>query len=345
MSILSGVTDFFGLDIGSTSIRLVQLQGQGPVKNLVKYGFAPLVGSSSTLDSKSNILITDTIKKLISKSQITTNNVAVGLPSQKVFTTVVEVDKLTQKEMSKSIQYQIGSFIPTSIDDSKVDWSIIGDSSSNPNKVDLLLSSVLNSVSQDRLDMLKSIGLNVIALEPDNLALTRALLDPANTKPQLVFDLGSVNSDLVISMNNAAMLTRSINYGLETLIRSAMQDLNVKRDQAQEVIFKFGLIKAKAQGQVYEAIINPVNALLAEIDMSIKFFENKYPSIKLDKIVVAGSAAIIPEFPLILANHTGINVEIGNAWRNVMYDLSRQNELLAISDYFGVAVGLAERFE
>jgi type IV pilus assembly protein PilM len=345
MSILSGVTDFFGLDIGSTSIRLVQLQGQGPVKNLVKYGFAPLDEATSTVDSKSNILITNTLKQLISKSQITTKNVAVGLPSQKVFTTVVEVDKLVQKEMSKSIQYQIGSFIPTAVDDSKVDWSIIGDSATSPNKADLLISSVLNSVSQDRLDMLESIGLNVIALEPDNLALTRAVLDPTNTKPQMVFDLGSVNSDLVISMNNAAMLTRSINYGIESLIRAAMQELNVKKEQAQEVVFKFGLNKNKAQGQVYEAIINPVNALLAEIDLSIKFFVNKYPNIKLDKIIVAGSAAIIPEFPLVLANHTGINVEIGNAWRNVLFDVSRQNELLAISDYFGVAVGLAERSE
>ena len=141
------------------------------------------------------------------------------------------------------------------------------------------------------------------------------------------------------------MLTRSINYGIESLIRAAMQDLNVQSEQAEEVIFKFGLNQSKAQGQVYQAIINPVNALLAEIDLSIKFFTNKYPNIKLDKIIVAGSAAIIPDFPLVLANHTGINVEIGNAWRNVSFDAKKQNELVAISDYFGVAVGLAERKE
>jgi type IV pilus assembly protein PilM len=344
MSILHGLTDFFGLDIGTSSIRLVQLGGNGPIKSLVKYGFAPIDTTALSVDSKSNIIITNTLKQLISKSSITTTNVAVGIPSQKVFTTVVEVDKLTRKEMAKSIQFQIASFIPTPVDESKVDWSIIGDSPTNPNKVRLLISSVLNSVAKERLEILGSIGLNVIALEPDNLALTRALLDPNNTNPQMVFDLGRYNSDLVISMNNAAMLTRSINYGSETLIRSATQDLNIKREQAEEVIFKFGLNKARAQGQVYQAIINPVTSLLAEIDLSIKFFTDKY-SIKLEKIIVAGSAAIIPDFPLVVANHTGINVEIGNAWRNVSFDLKRHNELLAISDYFGVAVGLAERAE
>ena len=53
MSILSGITDFFGLDIGSSSIRLVQLQGNGPVKNLVKYGFAPIDEKTSSVDSTS----------------------------------------------------------------------------------------------------------------------------------------------------------------------------------------------------------------------------------------------------------------------------------------------------
>jgi hypothetical protein len=52
---------------------------------------------------------------------------------------------------------------------------------------------------------------------------------------------------------------------------------------------------------------------------------------------------VIPEFPLYLANHFAINVEIGNAWRNISFNSDRQNELLAISNQFGVAAGLAER--
>jgi Tfp pilus assembly PilM family ATPase len=124
-----------------------------------------------------------------------------------------------------------------------------------------------------------------------------------------------------------------------------MQDLNIKREQAQEIVFKFGLDKTKVNGQVYQALINPATSLLTEIDKSIKFFAGKYPNDKLNKIVVTGAASIIPEFPLFLANHTGINVEIGNAWRNISFDVNKQNELLAVSNYFGVAAGLAERIE
>lgn len=346
MSILSGISEFFGLDIGTTSIRLVELKGQGPVKSLVKYAYAPIDRDTSQSDSKvKNATTLNALRSLIASAGVTTTNVVVGIPSQKVFTTVVEVDKLNPDELTKSIQYQIPSFIPTPVEESKVDWAVIGDSPNNPAKVELLLSSVLNSVPQDTLDMLKSIGLNVIGFEPDNLALTRALLDPNNTNPQMVFDLGNYNSDLVISMNNSAMLTRSISFGTDALIRSATQDLNIKKEQAEEVIFKFGLDKSKVHAQVFQSILTPINSLLGEIDKSIAFFANKYPNIKLDKIIVTGAASTIPDFPLFLANHTGINVEIGNAWRNVLFDAKRQDELLEVSNYFGVATGLAERIE
>jgi hypothetical protein len=53
----------------------------------------------------------------------------------------------------------------------------------------------------------------------------------------------------------------------------------------------------------------------------------------------------LPEFPLYLANKFGVEVEIGNAWRNVAFAPERQNELLAVSNHFGVAAGLAERVE
>ena len=345
MSILSGISEFFGLDIGTTSIRLVELKGQGPVKSLVKYAYAPIDRDTSQSDSKvKNATTLNALRSLIASAGVTTTNVVVGIPSQKVFTTVVEVDKLNPDELTKSIQYQIPSFIPTPVEESKVDWAVIGDSPNNPAKVELLLSSVLNSVPQDTLDMLKSIGLNVIGFEPDNLALTRALLDPNNTNPQMVFDLGNYNSDLVISMNNSAMLTRSISFGTDALIRST-QDLNIKKEQAEEVIFKFGLDKSNVHAQVFQSILTPINSLLGEIDKSIAFFANKYPNIKLDKIIVTGAASTIPDFPLFLANHTGINVEIGNAWRNVLFDAKRQDELLEVSNYFGVATGLAERIE
>jgi type IV pilus assembly protein PilM len=180
------------------------------------------------------------------------------------------------------------------------------------------------------------------------LALTRALTSqeiPGDTIPVMVVDIGSRTTDMVISMGGAPRLVRSLPTGTDAIIRSALQNLNIDEKQAQQFIFKFGLSKDKLEGQIYNAIIGTVDLLVTDIDKSIKFFQARYPTLKLDRLIVTGGASVLPEFPLYLANKFGINVEIGNAWRNVAFPADRQNELLALSNHFSVAAGLAERQE
>ncbi len=346
MSILSGVSSFFGLDIGTTGIRIVELRGSGPTRSLVKYAYVPIDVKMSQSDSKADQQkLAQVLSNLISEARLSTRNVAVGLPSSKVFTTVTDFDRIPQGEMGKAIQYQAESLIPTPPAESKIDWAVIGDSPKDKTKVEILLSSVSNGYIEQRLDMIESIGLNVIAFEPDNTALPRALVPTGTTAPQLIIDMGQLSTDLVITMADAPRLTRSIPTGVEAVIRSATQNLNIDDKQAQQFVYKFGVSKDKLEGQVYQAIIGTIDLLVSEIDKSVKFFQTRYPEVPIERMIVTGGASTIPEFPLYLANKFGVNVEIGNAWRNVAFAADRQNELLAVSNQFGVAVGLAERNE
>jgi type IV pilus assembly protein PilM len=346
MSLITGVSDFFGLDLGTTAIRLVQLHGTGPSRQLIKYAHTPVDPNIAASDANADQQkLVQVLKDLISQSHIATRNVAVGIPSQKVFTTVVDIDRLSPAELAKSIRFQADSIIPTPLAESKIDWAVIGDSPKDKTKVEVLLTSVSNDFVEKRLDILESIGLNVIALEPDNLALARAMVAPTTQTPQMVIDVGHKSSDLVITMNDAPRLTRSIPTGTEAIIRSAMQNLSIEEKQAEQFVFKFGLSKDKLEGQVHQAIISTVDLLVSEIEKSIKFFQTRYPANKLERIIVTGGASTLPEFPTYLANKFGVSVEIGNAWRNTTFPPDRQNELMALSNNFGVAVGLAERQE
>lgn len=346
MSLLSGVSEFFGLDIGATAVRLVELRGGGPQKTLVKYGYVAIDPKLAVSDAKADQQkLAQIVMELVEKSRITTRNVAVGIPSLRVFTTIADVDKLPLAELSKSIKYQADSLIPTPVAESKIDWALIGDSPKEAGKSEILLSSIPNNYIEQRLDILESIGLNVIAFEPDNLALVRALVPASATGAQMIVDIGRRSTDIVITMNGAPRLTRAIPTGVEGLVKAAMQNLNVDEKQAEQFVFKFGVGKDKLEGQVYQAIIGTVDVLTNEIDKSVKFFQGRYPQTNLERLIVSGSAAVLPEFPLYVANRFGLNVEIGNAWRNVAFASDRQNELASLSNQFGVAVGLAERVE
>jgi type IV pilus assembly protein PilM len=346
MGLLSGVSEFFGLDVGTSAIRAVQVTNNPRTKQLMRYAMGPVDSKIMLSDAKADQLkVAEQLRKLLSEAQITTKNVAVGIPSSKVFTTVVDIERLPTPELAKTIRYQADSLIPTPLAESKIDWALIGDSPQDPNKVEILLSSVPNNFIEPRLDLLESIGLNVVAFEPDNLALVRAIVPRDATAPQMVIDIGSKSTDLVITMGGIPRLTRAIPTGSEAIVRSAQQSLNIDDKQAQEFVFKFGLSQQKLEGQVYQAIVGTVDLLMTDIDKSIKFFNTRYNNTKIERIIMTGGASSLPEFPLYIANKFGLNVEIGNAWRNVEYGLERQNELMALSNHFGVAVGLAERDE
>lgn len=344
MNILSGVSEFFGLDIGTNAIRVVELKDNGGVKSLVRYAFAPIDSKLTSSDSaQDQQKVAQTIRELISQAKITTKNVAAGIPAQRVFTSVVDIERLNNDELGKTIKFQADSLIPTPLSESKMEWALIGDSPVDKTKVEVLLSSVSNEYIEKRLDMLEAIGLNVIAFEPDTLALTRSVLAPDVSGARMVLDIGAKSTDLVITINGIPRLTRTISTGSDAIIKAAMQNLNIDEAQAQQFVYKFGLSSEKLEGQILNSISGTIEIIVGEIEKSIRFFQTRYSSSKIEQLIVTGGASVIPEFPLFLANKFSLNVEIGNAWRNVAFPRDRQNELLGIANQFGVAVGLAER--
>jgi type IV pilus assembly protein PilM len=123
MSALSGVTDFFGLDIGTSAIRMVQLRGNKRIKTLVKYAYVPVDSKIALSDAKADQQkLVQVIRELLGQARVNTRNVAVGIPSSKVFTTVVDIDRLPPNELAKTIAYQADSLIPTPLAESKLDW-------------------------------------------------------------------------------------------------------------------------------------------------------------------------------------------------------------------------------
>jgi len=196
---------------------------------------------------------------------------------------------------------------------------------------------------ESRLGLVEAGGFNVVAMEADNMALARSVVAPDSVNPQLILDIGSATTDIVIVKDSLPHIVRSIPIGSQNIVRGASQLLGVDTAQAQQFVYKFGLSRDKLEGKVYNAIIGVIDSLVAEIEKSIKFFDGRYAAAKLDRIIVTGGASTLPELPLYIANKFAINVEIGNAWRNVNVPGGSQNEVLAIASHFAVAVGLAER--
>ena len=101
--------------------------------------------------------------------------------------------------------------------------------------------------------MLENIGLNVVATEPDSIAMLRAIFTEGTSGAAMVFDMGYNASDLVVTKDGSPRLVRSVPIGLQALIKSAMINLNIEYNQAEQVILKFGMAQDRVEGQVIHA--------------------------------------------------------------------------------------------
>lgn len=344
-SIFNVVGDFFALDIGSSAIRVVQLRGSGSNHSLVKYGAAPIdvkvALSDAPADQKK---VSELIAALVSETGITTRNIVVGLPSNKTFVTIVDLPKMSPQELKSTIKYQADQYIPMSADEAKIDSVILGDSPTDPAKMEVLLASVTNKFSEQRMEMLEAIGLDVIALEPDSLALARALTPANASNAQMIVDMGEYATDIIITLGGAPRLVRSIPTGGQSLLKAAMQNLNIDENQARQFVYKFGLDQTKLEGQIQRALASTVEVVAGEVQKSIKFFNGRYQNTSLSGIVTSGVAVLLPGLHQYLSAAAGnIPVQGGNSWQNVSYSNSAHEQLMGVNHQFAVAVGLAQR--
>lgn len=346
MKFLSLSSDYFALDIGTTAMRLVQTRGGAEARMLVRYGSIPLEPGISISDSANHhSQLLEALKTLMQQTGVTTKNVVLGLPSNKVFISAIDFPALPEKELKPAIMYQADQFIPTSLDDSKLDWTVLGQSPVDPQKLEILLASVPKKYVESRLNIIESIGLNIIAMEPDAFALARSMVGPHAQEAVMVLDMGAHATDLIITMGGALRLSRSIPVGGDTLLKAAEQNLGVDSKQAMQFVYKFGLMQDKLEGQVFKALSTTVDGLIAEVEKSVKFFAARYANTPVSKIVVTGRASVLPEFPVYLVGKTNLPVEIGNAWMNTTYPQASYNDLMSVANQYGVAAGLAQRVE
>lgn len=344
MAILKGVGDFFGLDIGTTAVRAVQLAPSGPNRwTLRHYGYAPIDLKTATADSaEARHRLGEVIMTVVGQSGIRTKNVAIGLPAGKTFITVVDMPALSDAELQGTIKYQVDQYIPMSSDDAKVDWSLLGQSLHDPSQQEVLLASTATSYAEERLELVEGLGFEVIAAEPDSLAMIRSVLTPNAKDAQVIVDIEEQSINVAITYGDVPRLVRTIPNGLSTLVHAAVQNLNIQEDQARQFILKFGLAHDKLEGQVAHALENTLDGFASELSKSIKFFQTRYPALSIGNVLLVGYASTIPEVDKYIANKIGIQTTKANPWGKITTP-SNDQQLASVGAEFSVALGLAQR--
>lgn len=338
-----------GLDIGTQYIKYVQLEHSG--KNhfrLVSVGMAPSpvrgMASDASVDQET---IAAAIRKLLKDGGVRSNEVAIALPETNVFTRIIQVPPLSDRELAGAIKWEAEQYIPLPLAEVNMDFSVVSESKDEKGnrKLDILLVAAPKSVVERYTKVLEMSGLEAVAMETEIIAASRALLPVVDVKlPNvMVINIGALTTDISILKSGVIAFTRSTPTGGSTFTRAIAQDFGFSVPQAEEYKKAYGLDQSKLEGKVYASIKPLFSALVEEVKRSVTFFQTRFPQEVISSMILSGGTAKLPGLVTQFTENLGIETQIGNPWLRVSRDVRRFQRLDEESAIFVVAIGLAMR--
>lgn len=334
-----------GLDIGSHAIKLVEIARRKQEVVLLAAGSVPTPPKALSSTAAEDIeWVAGVVKKLWRDTGAKTKNVTIALPESLVFTRVIEVPELSQRELTSAIKWEAEQYIPMPLDQVTVDFTILRTAKeTGTNKMEVLLVASPKTLVEKYVTILEYADLIPIAVETEIIAASRALIRSAGTiRAVMIVSLGAQTTDLAIARNGVLSFTRSISAGGEALSRAVAQSFGFEISQAEEFKKTYGLEKDKLEGKIVAAVRPIMDTIIAEMKRAIAFYQEKNKEDQIGAIILSGGTARVPGMVVYMAENLGIEVQLANPWMGIVRD-ARFRVLDNEGPVFSVAVGLALR--
>ncbi len=335
-----------GLDVGSSSIKLVELGESKTGFKLQNLGMLPLppeaIVDGALMDS---VTIIDTIRELIAQTKTRTKDVITSVSGHSVIVKKITLPVMSETELEESIQWEAERYIPFDINDVNIDFQIFGSSAENPEVMDVVLVAAKKDIINDYVSVITEAGLNPVIIDVDAFAIENMLaINYEIEKDETAAIVRSSITNINILKNNMTAFTRDIFKGGNQITEEIQRQLHVDYDEAEKI--KVGSkMDATSQPIIQNVLKEASESLALEIGNSIEFFQSTSTYEKINKLYLSGGGAKIKDFDIILQQQIGIPVEIVNPFKKIEYsekhfDLEYLRE---IGPLMAVGVGLATR--
>ena len=342
-----------GLDIGSTSVKLIELSRRDGRLRLESCGIEPVpprpalekhTHTSGTQFSDAQS-VGEAIKRLARRTRPRTRNAAVAIGGPAAFTKVIEMDaSLSDEELEIEIALQAGDHLPYPPDAAAIDFEVQNLCERDPTQVEVLLAAC----RRDDLELLEAAtamgGLKARVLDVEALAMARAfeLVQPAFDGPSdvAIFDIGANSTTLSVLVGDKLVHAREQAFGGRLLTEEIQRHYGMSAAEAE---------LAKRRGEVAdETILSQFrNAVLDQMTRALQFFYSANPSEHVDQVILAGGVAAMPVLADQAARVLGVSVAVADPFADVILpDAVDASELAEDAPAFMLACGLAlRRFE
>jgi len=298
-----------GLDIGSSSVKIVELTEDGESLRLSKVGAAEIIG-------KNRDSVITAIKKAFAEANIIPktfgSKVTIGVSGQSVIVRYIRVPKMSEEDLSASLKYEAAKHIPFDMDEVEFDFQILDNAVKDASTMEVMLVAVRKDLIDQRLELLKACDLEPAVIDVDSFAITNAFEHALSS----VFK----KKNKTISLISIGTRMMSINI-LDNSVSKLTRDVDI--------------------GGADKNIISP---LVGEMRKSFDYYETQVPDRNISAIYLSGEGSQIPRISDIIHKEIGIETQTWNATNNLkISDEVVAKKIEKLYPILPAAVGLALR--
>ena len=338
-----------GLDISSTSIKLLELSRTGSSYRIEGIAVEPLPANSLVDKNIAEVeAVGESVKRALAKSKVKSKFCAIAVAGSSVITKKITMPaNLNDEEMEGQIQLEADQYIPYPLEEVNLDFQVLGETEGNPETVDVLLAACRSENVDDRIAAVELAGLTpkIVDIEAYTIetvfeTLAPHLTDQGVDQTVAVVDIGATMTSLSVIHNHQLIYTREQNFGGKQLTEEIMRRYGLSYEEA-------GL--AKRQGGLpdnYEPeVLEPFKETTAQqVSRFLQFFFSAGDYDSVDVIALAGGCASIPGIDEFIEAHIGTSTIIANPFASMpLASRVQRQRLNADAPAMMIACGLALR--
>ncbi|NTU99469.1 type IV pilus assembly protein PilM, partial [Candidatus Falkowbacteria bacterium] len=323
MGLFSGER-YLGIDIGTSSIKIVELRKEKGRPALSSYGFSEGKEGNLNMDWQNNPKkAAQAINRIRQEAGMSSRQAVAALPTYAVFSSVLHLTNVDKKEVDSAVRWEAKKVIPVPLEEMILDWRRIEDEPgqpSQPNSFKILLTGAPRGLVKKYIDIFKEAQINLLSLETETFSLTRSLLGKDKSTIMLV-ELGTSTTDITVVDKGIPVLSRSIDVGGLTITKAIGDNLGVGMERAEQFKYDIGVNALENnQDVVPKTILETINPVLNEVKYVMNMFESKNNK-RVEKIVLSGGASLLASFSGHIAKTLDLNVIVGDPWNRLVYPI------------------------